>query len=417
MSKAVLHMQKMKMDAVGGMEMHNDRKSKSSKNQEIDYFKSYKNYDFVTTKKTYKTRVKERISELNLKRAVRKDAVVFCSFIVSSDKDFFKDLDENQTRQFFYDAFNFFKQRYGEENIINATVHVDEVGAPHMHLGLVPVTADGRLSAKSLFDRKELSNLQTDYSLFMGRKWDIERGQKGSKAKHLDEVSFKISKRKEELSALEKDISSLNSLKEEVFQVKEELQDLKTKTELLKRDKTTYQEEIERQKREILEAKDSLIALKREKAEMEQNIAQIMPLNEQYLDIQSKIVKSQNELKETESLLSKLKGYIKNLFGFASDRETREAKNQYQQAYNKALEYFDEGFLEQLSKIKEDNPFTLNDILALEFGLRNEKFKAAREFVFASMDFAEFKEKGSFEDEFNAYIKAPVVEESRTMKL
>ena len=42
----------------------------------------------------------------------------------------------------------------GIENVINATVHMDEA-TPHMHLGIVPVTEDGRLSAKDIFTKTD----------------------------------------------------------------------------------------------------------------------------------------------------------------------------------------------------------------------------------------------------------------------
>ena len=57
-----------------------------------------------------------------------------------------------------YVPLDYFAERYGEENIISAVVHIDET-TPHLHLNLIPI-ADGRLCAKTLFDRKELQNLQ-----------------------------------------------------------------------------------------------------------------------------------------------------------------------------------------------------------------------------------------------------------------
>ena len=237
MSKCVVHMQKMKMSAMGGIESHNQRERESKKNKEIDYDKSEYNYDTVNDLDlNYYRAVKERIADLDLKKTVRKDAVVYCSFIVSSDKEFFERLGEEYhvrkesqresvmyglqdipcfddcdkeyqeecirtaSQEFFARATEFFQDRYGKENVLNGTVHFDE-STPHMHLGVVPVT-DGRLSAKALFTPLELKQLQSDFAEKVGSRFDLERGTEGSNAKHLDEITFKITKREEQNLAL-----------------------------------------------------------------------------------------------------------------------------------------------------------------------------------------------------------------------
>lgn len=250
MSKCAVHMQKMKSSAVGGIQSHNQREHESRKNKEIDYKKSVCNFDVVNDEIiNYQRAVKGRIDELNLKKAVRKDAVTYCSFIVSSDNDFFKSLGYNEhirrenkkesvaiglnepapfeylgedyqadciregSQAFFESATFFFQERYGKENVINATVHFDEY-TPHMHLGLVPVTSDGRLSAKDIFNPLELKQLQTDFAKKVGSKFDLERGKEGSEAKHLDELSFKVKKRQEALEQLDGQVWQLRSQKD-----------------------------------------------------------------------------------------------------------------------------------------------------------------------------------------------------------
>ena len=234
MSKCVVHMMKMQMSAMGGIESHNQREHKSRKNNEIDYEKSKYNYDTVLKEDiSYPKTVKNRIAELNLKKAVRKDAVVYCSFIVSSDKGFFERLGQKYldkvgseydgwtlrdyevaepqkyeefiregSKEFFEKATDFFKERYGAENVINGTVHFDEA-TPHMHIGVVPVTKDNRLSAKQIFTPLELKQLQSDFAEQVGKEFDLERGKEGSQAKHLDELTFKVQKRQEQVAELD----------------------------------------------------------------------------------------------------------------------------------------------------------------------------------------------------------------------
>ena len=115
-----------------------------------------------------------------------------CSFVVGSDREFFGELSPREQQQFFMDCVRFFAERYGEENIISAVVHMDET-TPHLHLNLVPI-AGGRLSAKTMFGRKELQSLQTDFHAAVGKKWNLQRGREGSQAKHLSTAEYKAKK-------------------------------------------------------------------------------------------------------------------------------------------------------------------------------------------------------------------------------
>ncbi|EPW36518.1 plasmid recombination protein, partial [Streptococcus agalactiae] len=51
----------------------------------------------------------------------------------------------------------------GEDNILGAAIHMDE-STPHLHLDVVPLTSDGKLSAKSFIDGPtDLSKKQTEW--------------------------------------------------------------------------------------------------------------------------------------------------------------------------------------------------------------------------------------------------------------
>lgn len=91
-------------------------------------------------------------------RAVRKDATVMCSLRVTSNKSFFEAQDDTQIQKFFRCNYNFLISYFGAEKVIDAVVHMDE-RIPHMHFCFVPLTKDGRLCAKTIFDRKGLTLL------------------------------------------------------------------------------------------------------------------------------------------------------------------------------------------------------------------------------------------------------------------
>ena len=195
MSYLVLHMDKFKKDAIRGIQSHNRRERESHSNPDIDYSRSTGNYDLCETpSSSYAEAIQNRIDDLLMVKAVRKDAVHLCGLIVSSDKSFFTRIGKDETRRFFVEAAAYLTEFVGKENVISAMVHMDEK-TQHMHFLHVPVTPDGRLSANSIYTRSSLKKLQTDLpSYLQSRGFEIQRGveqKPGSAKKHLDTREFK----------------------------------------------------------------------------------------------------------------------------------------------------------------------------------------------------------------------------------
>lgn len=192
MSYGVVRVQKFHAGSVKGIQIH-DRREKdgiSHTNKDIDWSRTQLNYDLHTAQnKNFSKAIKDRIISLSMKRAVRKDAVVMAQVLVTSDHTFFKGLTENEQKQFFQDSYEFLKERYGKENVISATVHLDET-TPHMHFNFVPVT-DGRLSAKAVLTKQSLIDQQTKFYEKVGKKYGLQRGERGGRTKHLETAEFK----------------------------------------------------------------------------------------------------------------------------------------------------------------------------------------------------------------------------------
>ncbi|MCL5271971.1 MAG: plasmid recombination protein [Gammaproteobacteria bacterium] len=230
-------MMKIGKGGVRGIQSHNQREKESKKNPDIDKTRSDQNYDILNSSNiNYNRAVKERIDNFATQTAtVRKDAVVMCNFIVTSDEKTMKAMSPTEQKAFFEDSTKFFMNRYGAENVVNATVHMDET-TPHMHLGVVPIT-DERLSAKNLFTRKELIALQTDFAREVGQPYGLERGKEGSERTHLSEQRLK-----------------LEAVKAEVKEVKERSTELTQKYAALK-------ENVEKRYKTLKNASDSLSKL------------------------------------------------------------------------------------------------------------------------------------------------------------
>lgn len=178
MSYCIVKVKKFKSSAVKGIEIHDFRKMNNcNTNKDIDKSLSANNYDQHDKQNSnYNKFIKGRISELNLKKAVRKDAVAMVQIMVTSDHEYFKNISQEKRENFFKDSYEFLCKKYGQENVISSMVHLDET-TPHMHFNFVPITEDNRLCAKDIINMNSLTDLQTEFYNEVGKKYDLIRGR------------------------------------------------------------------------------------------------------------------------------------------------------------------------------------------------------------------------------------------------
>lgn len=111
----------------------------------------------------------------------RKDAVLCVEYMVGSSPGALKTEDEH--RRYLSDALAWLKQRHGAENVVAATIHMDET-TPHLCAYVVPLK-DGKLNARHfLGGRQTLSAMQTSFAKEVGEKHGLERGIERSTARH-----------------------------------------------------------------------------------------------------------------------------------------------------------------------------------------------------------------------------------------
>lgn len=223
MSKIVARTQKVKSGNLIGIGNHNQRKFEKHSNKEIDPEKKKLNYDLVQGRtENFKTDIEKFINEnKSTSRAVRKDAVLVNEWLISSDQDFFKNLSEDRTREFFEASKDYFSEKYGDQNIRYAIVHLDET-TPHMHMGIVPFDENNKLSAKRMFNKTALKEIQAELPEYLKNKgFDIERGEKDSERKNLSVPEYKEAIKKQEI--LENKIENLEVKIIALEQVSEDL--------------------------------------------------------------------------------------------------------------------------------------------------------------------------------------------------
>lgn len=168
------------------------------------------------------TERKDRVKSFENKINSAKSDVA-CEFLFTSDEDFFKGKSKEEIKTWANESLDFVKKEIGieEDNILHAVVHMDEK-TPHLHVVAVPLVKkyDGRakrelwqLNRKHFIETKfDLSKLQDKYHERMQNKgYDLERGQVGSKAKHLSTEDYKAKKLKENVKELEEKYEKLEN--------------------------------------------------------------------------------------------------------------------------------------------------------------------------------------------------------------
>ena len=327
---AVVHMMKIKSGAVGGIQSHNNREHEPKTNPDVDMSRSEDNYDLIPCD-NYKRSIKEKLSNLvESSRAVRKDAVVVCNFIVTSDNETMDALGADRQREFFQDSVKWFSDRYGADRVLNATVHMDET-TPHLHIGVMPITQDGRLSAKAIFTKTEMKAIQTEFARDVGEKYGLERGVEGSERTHLSEARFKEQKALEmanEHGAIAQEFQIIaEDCKQELSEATRSLETVKQELSAMQDRKDTLQSEIER-----LEAID-----KQTKVRVHEALEKQKPV---LLDLQKRISEAKSELSVVETAVKEKKAEGAEKFGWdgMAERIERARKEAGKDNRIKALE-------------------------------------------------------------------------------
>ena len=327
---AVVHMMKIKSGAVGGIQSHNNREHEPKTNPDVDMSRSEDNYDLISCD-NYKRSIKEKLSNLvESSRTVRKDAVVVCNFIVTSDNETMNALGADRQREFFQDSVKWFSDRYGADRVLNATVHMDET-TPHLHIGVMPITQDGRLSAKAIFTKTEMKAIQTEFARDVGEKYGLERGVEGSERTHLSEARFKEQKALEmanEHGAIAQELQIIaEDCKQELSEATRSLETVKQELSTMQDRKDTLQGEIER-----LEAID-----KQTKVRVHEALEKQKPV---LLDLQKRISEAKSELSVIETAVKEKKAEGAEKFGWdgMAERIERARKEAGKDNRIKALE-------------------------------------------------------------------------------
>lgn len=203
MSYAIVRNEKLTRNEAKGRYVHNERKTRGHTNKDIDPERTYLNYYFKKNELSYIKEFDKLRKENDLKGHIKSNSIILCEMIFTSDKEFFDDIGEEETKRYFEESYKFVcdYKNLGEENIISAVVHLDE-GTPHMHLIFVPVvhTKDkeenriDKICSRDFWKGRDsyriLQNNFYDYITLKG--FELERGieveQTGAKHEKIEDL-------------------------------------------------------------------------------------------------------------------------------------------------------------------------------------------------------------------------------------
>lgn len=165
MAKFSFHCQNYKKGQLGGLDKHNRRLNKHYGNIDVDLERSKHNRVYIAPRRTLYKDCKKIIEENVVANGGRitkaSNWVTECIFTYPEGFEISK-LDKYNKL-----IISYFQKIFGERRIVSAICHQDEAGLPHLHLDLVPLTDDHRLSAKDLINREFITMIHKVMPLIM----------------------------------------------------------------------------------------------------------------------------------------------------------------------------------------------------------------------------------------------------------
>lgn len=193
------HIERYKASQVVGLLEHNartdDTRPHNHSNEDIDTSRTKDNYELCRGDGTAYERYKARMEQVHCMK--RDDVTVLDSLIVTLPKD----VAPEDERAFFESCYAFAVSEYGDQNVINATVHKDET-TPHIHIGFIPVVEGKRRNGEQVEKVKHTALITREYlEKFHTRLSDYIGEQLGYKVAILNGATANGNKKIQEMKA------------------------------------------------------------------------------------------------------------------------------------------------------------------------------------------------------------------------
>lgn len=219
----------------------------------------------------------------------RANSVLALDTLYTASSEFFQGKTNGENDTFFRDCLKFHERHFG--HIISAVIHYDET-TPHLHVISVPLTQDGRLSARDVIGNKaKMSKAQDEFFEQVGKGYGLERGihmDGQEKKKHISaqehelrEIRQKIARGQEELEAVEHSVETARTraqtarqtateLQKQVEQLQEERVKQHNSLKMLSASKTDRQKELKKINNNIRQKQHEFEAITRDLEEVKE---------------------------------------------------------------------------------------------------------------------------------------------------
>lgn len=288
MSYAIIRNKNYKMGQLPYIYRHNERKNTNYSNKDINKSNSIKNYSLKTINTSYQKAFNLIKEKYKLKGQIKKVSNVMCELIITSDKDFFERIGEQQTERYFKLAYDFVVNynNLGEEFIVSAKVHNDET-TPHLHIVFIPVVHTtnkkgkeiNKIACSEFWKGKESYRILQDrfYKYVTDNGFDLERGNtKDNEHIPIEKLkkitNFEVQEMFKDTNCLEQEkttdnievirndykrvINKFNTLAKRYIRIKNIVEETMYKTEQVQEENYTLKQENEKLKKEVLTLRD-----------------------------------------------------------------------------------------------------------------------------------------------------------------
>jgi hypothetical protein len=206
----VMNIQKRKRNDISGIQKEATRTATDYNNQVKPGMNAF-NINLIQSH-NWMQDIQDEINRAGAK--TRSNSVVALDAIYTASGDFFKGKSNEECNQYFRDCLQFHQRKFG--HIVSAVVHYDET-TPHLHVLSVPLTQDGRLSAREIIgNRANLSRMQTEFFEQVGKGYGLERGVQmdgQEKKKHITAQEHKLRQVKQEKAREEEELEAIKHSK------------------------------------------------------------------------------------------------------------------------------------------------------------------------------------------------------------
>lgn len=202
----VMRIEKRKRQDISGIQRENNRTA-AEYNNRVNREQSELNLPLIQSD-NWTQDIRAEIERAGAR--TRSNSVITLDTLYTASPTFFEGKTQKQTEDFFRDCLQFHQRQFG--HIISAVIHYDET-TPHLHVVSVPLTADGRLSAREIVGNKQnLSRLQDEFFEQVGRGYGLERGTRSDgqeKRKHISAQEKRMQELEQQVSDLSERVERL----------------------------------------------------------------------------------------------------------------------------------------------------------------------------------------------------------------